>query len=68
MARRKAGLGAINKGKLVKVCKYMTILCQETVIGFQKLFSLYHMLCPQEKFAAKGSEIADLQLSHVSSG
>ena len=55
MARRRPGVGGIRKDNRVKVRdKYLTVFFDLSV------------LCLQEKFAAKGTELADLQLSYVS--
>ena len=57
MARRRPGVGGIRKDNRVKVCYHvLNILTSK----FTYIFLL------QEKFAAKGTELADLQLSYVS--
>lgn len=58
MARRRPGVGGIRKD--VKVKASVSWLCQNGLKGRSIRFN-----SPQEKFAAKRDEIADLQLSYL---
>lgn len=60
MARRRPGVGGIKKDSRVKVGSELILIASNKL----QLHNLF--FDRQEKFAAKGTELADLQLSYVS--